>query len=264
MAAERLWKHLKIDSPKTILTVASYCLPQTASFLLNSFPRARLFNCYGPTETTIFCCWTEITKDDIDLANPLSVGHIMPGNRAWLYDGSEVQPAGQVPEGEKSELCISGDHVCVGYWNAPQLEQEKFLSVDGERIYRTGDLVSRRGDKFLYWGRLDDTIKIKGYRVNLGEIEHCIGSLKWVSSCTVVDIHTNEYQAKLVALYIPGKDAPYQSEDEMSSRLKEVCKTELPHYMIPDQFVKTDSWPLTASGKINRNEIRESLARSYS
>jgi acyl-coenzyme A synthetase/AMP-(fatty) acid ligase len=108
---------------------------------------------------------------------------------------------------------------------------------------------------------MDDTIKVKGYRVNLGEIEHCLGSCDWVSSCIVVDIQSDAYQTDLVALYMPRQEESV-NEEEAARFLKDLCTKELPPYMVPKKFIARKRWPLTSSGKIDRKVLKKELASS--
>jgi len=245
---------------KTVITTASYCPPKVATHLLRLFPEANVFNCYGPTETTVYCCWTPIARAPIPLDRPLSIGHPLPECEAYLYDGLRALPAAEVPENIERELCIAGPQVFKEYWKAPELTAQKTLiTEDGKRAYRTGDLVTRQGDRFFYFGRTDDTIKIRGYRVNLGEIELCLNALEFIASCAVLAVPDENEALHLTAVFTAKKPSSIQNPDQLSA-VRARCQNDLPSYMVPERFLAMASLPLNQAGKIDRRELQKWIA----
>lgn len=201
----------------------------------------RLSNIYGPTETTVIA--TENTFGDHKLANQL--GRPLPGYSIHLLDAH-----GQaVPLGAIGEICIGGDSVAQGYLRRPDLSAQKFLNnADGYgRLYRSGDLgrFLPNGDiEFL--GRDDFQVKVRGYRIEIAEVEQVIAALPEVSA---VYIGTQEHQGSLALV------AWYSAQDLSPAQLRQRVETRLPAYMIPAFLVPVQSWPLTLNGKIDRARL---------
>jgi len=253
------WAQYDFNFVKCLISAASYLPPKVALQLLESFPMAHVYNCYGPTETTVYCSWTELNSATIDESKPISIGQILPGHRAYLYDGSRLHLATDLEEDQEMELCVAGPQLFREYWKAPELTKQKILfTANSERVYRTGDLVRRKGDEFFYYGRTDDTIKIRGYRVNLGEIELCLGAVPFVTHCAVVDIPAENYGTDLLAFYTSSDDKGNRSDEEART-LRRRLEAELPSYMIPKQFVRISQFPYNSTGKIDRPALRKQI-----
>jgi D-alanine--poly(phosphoribitol) ligase subunit 1 len=207
----------------------------------------RLINLYGPTEATVdvthyLCPKGEITGE-IPIGKPIS-------NTAMyiLKDGNEL-PAGQV-----GELCIAGTGLARGYLNRVELTHEKFACPfrdRKERVYKTGDLACRCPDgNLLYYGRIDQQVKIRGIRIELGEIESVLNEYPGVESCLVDIKRPSENVVLLVAFYVAAEEIP-------AAALKAHMKKFMPEYMIPNFFQRIGVMPLTVHGKINRSALPE-------
>nr|WP_160167946.1 non-ribosomal peptide synthetase [Caballeronia insecticola] len=201
----------------------------------------RLSNIYGPTEATVLA--TENTFGGRKLANEL--GRPLPGYAIHLLD---AQGRG-VPLGGIGEICIGGPSVARGYLRRPELTAEKFIDdADGcGRIYRSGDLgrFLPNGDiEFL--GRNDFQVKVRGYRVEISEVDHVIAAQPEVNA-VCVGTYAHQGSIALVAWYGASGLAP--------TELRRRLETRLPSYMIPAFLVPVDAWPLNLNGKVDRARL---------
>jgi amino acid adenylation domain-containing protein len=214
----------------------------------------RLLNAYGPTETTV----TSITCDlgqhsDVSSAN-VSIGRPIANTTIFVLDEMR-QP---VPIGVPGELYIGGAGLARGYLNRPELTAEKFISNAFSsnpitRLYRTGDLVRYRADGNIECvGRIDNQIKIRGFRVELGEIEQALRNHPFVADGVVVLQEDNSGNKRLVAYVVALKDSQLDP-----TQLRNFLKTSLPSYMVPAVFEWIEVLPMTPNGKIDRRALPE-------
>jgi amino acid adenylation domain-containing protein len=208
---------------------------------------ARLWNLYGPTETTIWSTAWMVKKDD----EPVLIGRPVANTQCYLLDG-----AGQpVPVGIAGELYIAGDGLASGYLNLPDLTDEKFVPnpfAPGTRMYRTGDLARYRPDGNIEClGRNDFQVKIRGFRIELGEIEAVLEQQKGVAQCAVLAQIGDWADKRLVAYIVPSDTKAVPAVEDLRGALK----VRLPDYMIPSAFVVIESMPLTPNGKIDRKAL---------
>ena len=214
----------------------------------------RLLNTYGPTEATV----TAVVQDcapyvngELPLPVQMPIGEVLPGRQVHVLDGN-LNP---VPMGVVGELYIGGELLARGYVNRPELTAERFIAnpfVEGTRLYRTGDIVrwNERG-QLEYLGRIDDQIKVRGFRVELGEVESQLLQVPGVREAVVVARDTP--QGMQLAGYVSGH--PGQKLD--GSTLRQALKTILPDYMVPSAITVLDRLPLNANGKIDRRALPE-------
>ena len=214
----------------------------------------RLLNTYGPTEATV----TAVVQDcapyvngELPLPVQMPIGEVLPGRQVYVLDGN-LNP---VPMGVAGELYIGGELLARGYVNRPELTAERFIAnpfVEGTRLYRTGDIVrwNERG-QLEYLGRIDDQIKVRGFRVELGEVESQLLQVPGVREAVVVARDTP--QGMQLAGYVSGH--PGQKLD--GSTLRQALKTILPDYMVPSAITVLDRLPLNANGKIDRRALPE-------
>nr|WP_223184577.1 non-ribosomal peptide synthetase [Streptomyces sp. CBMA152] len=202
------------------------------------------WNLYGPTETTVYSTGTLVRPDA-----PITIGRPIANTEVLILD-EQLLP---VAEGEPGELCIAGTGLAKGYVNRPELTAEKFVPhplVAGARLYRTGDLARWNEDGEIdYLGRLDFQVKIRGNRVELGDIEYHLGRHAAVAECVVV-ARGEDAAKQLVAYYRPGAGRTAGAAD-----FKDHLRERLPSYMVPDFYVPIDDIPLTGSGKVDRNAL---------
>lgn len=213
----------------------------------------RLVNTYGPTETTVAVTICDLRADDQELKlNTVPIGRPFANATAYLLDES-LRP---VPIGAPGELYIGGPGVARGYVNRPDLTAEKFIldpfgNDRGARLYKTGDLVRYRPDGNIeFLGRVDNQIKIRGFRVELEEIELALRSQSGVSDCVVVLHEESDGDKRLFAYVVAAAGC-----ELAISELRHYLRTKLPSYMVPAWFEIIDALPLLPSGKINRRAL---------
>jgi amino acid adenylation domain-containing protein len=231
----------------TVLVGGEKLSTHHCNLVRRAYPGIVLKNGYGPTENTTFTtCYTleEDADGDIPIGAPIS------NTTVHILD-EQLEP---VDIGVSGELYTGGDGLARGYLNAPALTAEKFvphrLAAAGGRLYRTGDLARWRADgQIEFIGRADDEIKIRGYRVELAEIEHQLIAAREIKNAVVI--------AKMAADGLPRLAAYYTTDDVSvaSGRLHDHLAQVLPEYMIPTQFIRLDALPLTAHGKLDRRAL---------
>lgn len=209
----------------------------------------RLVNAYGPTEDTIYSTYAEIRAG----AAP-TIGRPLPGTRAYVLD-DELRPAAV---GKAGELCLAGVGVSRGYRGRADLTRERFVDwnrPDGvaERVYRTGDLARWGPDGALrHLGRIDNQVKIRGVRIEPGEIEDGLLRHPDVRQAAAVARADRERGSELVAYFV-AKNGQRPSAQELRKHLRAI----LPEAMVPATFVPVDEMPLTPNGKLDRTRLPE-------
>ena len=164
-----------------------------------------------------------------------------------------------VPPGCPGELYIAGTGLARGYHDRPALTAERFVAdpfgSPGGRMYRTGDLVRQRPDGLIdFLGRTDDQVKIRGYRIELGEVEGALARAPGVGASLVVAREDAPGDKRLVAYVVPPPGS-VADPDRSAAALREALRATLPDFMVPAAFVFLDAFPLTPSGKIDRNAL---------
>ena len=236
---------------KTLLLGGEALPPSLIRQLRQAF-RGEMYNLYGPTETTIWSTTFQITGD----SDSIPIGTPIANTQVYVMD-SERQP---VAAGEAGDLYIGGDGVVRGYWHRPDLTADKFLSDPfrpGHRMYRTGDIARFLPDGNLeFLGRADFQVKLRGFRIETGEIEAALENQAGVGQAVVVVREFKPEDKRLVA-YVVAKP---ETELETAS-LRAALAATLPEYMVPSSFVFVHALPLTANGKIDRNALPNPFAR---
>ncbi|MFC8663705.1 amino acid adenylation domain-containing protein [Streptomyces sp. NPDC057199] len=220
---------------------------------------ASLTNIYGPSECTIYCtAWVLPRDPDLDT---VLIGPAIQDTELWILD----EKGAPVAEGETGELYIGGAGVALGYLNRPELTAERFLGAErfpnapavspDSRFYRSGDLVrARPGGVLEFLGRADRQVKIRGIRIEPGEIEETAKRCTGVRQAAVV-AHGSGAEKRLAAFVVPEKGV---AADSLPSSVREALRTWLPPYMVPSAIEVTDELPLTPNGKLDRRllEVR--------
>ena len=219
----------------------------------------RVLNHYGPTETTVGVLTHEVTAESLASAQALGaqtvpLGRPLANTHAYVVDADENEQ----PVGIPGELWIGGAGVTQGYLNRPALTAERFTTFHGLRVYRTGDRVRRLPDGTLeFLGRADDQVKVRGYRVELGEIEQALRGHPGVEHAAVILRQDSDAEPALVA-YAVAKQAGYavsHGDRPTSEKLREWVAAQLPEYMVPSAVVLLEQLPLTANGKLDRGAL---------
>ncbi|GAA4474371.1 non-ribosomal peptide synthetase [Rhodococcus olei] len=215
-------------------------------------PGRRILNTYGPTEATVTATWCELVP-----GRPVTIGVPLPTYSCVILD----EDRHVVPDGEVGELCIGGPGVARGYVGRPDLTADRFLDVPDSgitgRIYRTGDLARwTEWGEIEYLGRADSEVKIRGHRVDLGEIESVLLVDDAVASAVVslVTVADVEQLASWVVL-MPGAEAGPDAVAALLTRLHSEIGRRLPDYMVPTFLDVVDELPMMPSGKVDRPRL---------
>ncbi|MDB6442647.1 amino acid adenylation domain-containing protein [Pseudomonas sp. 21TX0197] len=238
--------------PRRIL-LGGEAVPSELWTQLAAEAEVRVLNVYGPTECTV-----DTTSAWLDSHSTPSLGQPLPNTQVHVLD----RHGRRVPVGVAGEIHIGGHGVARGYWQRAALTDERFLSDPftaqaGGRLYRTGDLGRWEEDGSLsYLGRTDFQVKIHGHRIELGEIESQLLALPGVQQAVVVGRNDRHGVTRLVA-YLQGTAPPTPSQ------ARAALAERLPDYMLPGLYVRLDSLPLTANGKLDRNALPEPDAQAY-
>ena len=255
--------------------------PRWFKAVLDAAGPRHLFNAYGPTESTTFATWHEVSG--VAEGEPsLPIGHPIDNTRCHVLD-ARLEP---VPVGVLGELYIGGDGLARGYLNRPELTAIKFVpdpfgSRPGARLYRTGDLVRRRRDGAIeFVRRTDDQVKVRGFRIELGEIETAAKQHPAVQEAAAL-VQEEERGEKRLVLYMTVGDAlsPRTSDDldlaaaggepepasapadrdpgahRIEPALRAHLTHRLPEYMVPSAIVVMKSMPVTQNGKLDRQAL---------
>ncbi|MGP7735643.1 amino acid adenylation domain-containing protein [Oceanimonas smirnovii] len=217
---------------------------------------ARLFNLYGPTEAAVDVSWWEASRSDTSISVP--IGFPVWNTQLYVLD-AELRPQ---PPGVAGDLYLGGVQLARGYLGQPALTNERFIAnpfTPGERLYHSGDVARFRRDGAVeYLGRSDDQIKLRGLRIELGDITHALSTAPGVARGEVLLRH-DDGNPRLVA-YMQAKDNAEPDEEALRLHLA----GRLPDYMVPSAFVWLEHWPLSANGKLDRKALPAPKADSGS
>ncbi len=231
---------------KTIILGGEVC-PNELVDEIQQYAKAKIYNIYGPAETTVWSTNKEIVNTDITIGSPIA------NTQIYILDKNNKP----LPIGVAGELCIAGAGVGKGYLNRPELTAEKFVpnpfatpeNHHGKIMYHTGDLACWRADGEIdYLGRIDTQVKIRGLRIELGEIENVMSAFGGIQLAAVADRRDENNRQYLVGYYTAQKEI---DEKELRSHLS----SKLPKYMVPNYFMRLDAMPMTASGKTDRKNL---------
>ena len=210
----------------------------------------RVINGYGPTEFTV--CSSYYTLEEDEKHDNIPIGRPVPNSISAVVD----KDGRLVPQGTVGELCLIGRQMSRGYWKQEELTKERFVDcsfLSDQKMYRTGDLVRWNEECLLeYIGRIDNQIKLHGYRIEPEEIENKISNYPGVISTAVV-VHKQGNVEFLVAFYTSegNKELP---------DIQQKLMAELPSYMVPSQLIKIDQMPKTSNGKIDTRQLKEQVS----
>ncbi|MGK5628825.1 amino acid adenylation domain-containing protein [Streptomyces sp. URMC 123] len=231
---------------RTVVVGGEALAARPAREVLRAFPWLELINGYGPTETTTFATVHRVTDADCDAPPP--IGRPVAGATAHVFDA-----AGEpVPAGAIGELWVGGSRLARGYMGLPETTAERFVDHPAHgRLYRTGDLVSARADGTLdFHGRCDDQVKVRGFRIEPGEVEHALRGQPEVADAAVAVRRPAPDDARLAAFVVPAP-GPLPRPETLRARLAET----LPPHLVPDEWTVVDRLPLTPAGKVDRRAL---------
>ncbi|WP_344425976.1 amino acid adenylation domain-containing protein, partial [Amycolatopsis minnesotensis] len=242
-------------TPKVLL-VGGEAIDEELWQTLRALPATHVYNLYGPTECTVETVLCRLDESDVPV-----IGRPMWNTRALVLDDA-LRPA---PIGVGGELYLAGAQISRGYLNQRLLTAERFVadpfSTKGERLYRTGDLARwRAGGTLEYLGRADQQVKVRGFRVELGEIERVLAKHTGSGQVAAV-LREDRAGSPQVVAYVAGTSLT-------AEELRATLALELPAYLLPSMFVVLETLPLTDNGKIDRAalpvpEISAELAEAY-
>lgn len=209
--------------------------------------RLKIYNSYGPTESTVCITYYEVKGDEL----LVPIGKPIANRKVYIMDQSQQL----VPFGQVGELCVAGAGIALGYLNKEELTQQKFIlnPYDSEEvIYRTGDLVkwTAEGD-LIFLGRVDRQVKVRGYRVELEEVEKRILNLTGIQETVVTGLINKNNEKYLCAYYV--------GEEINDLTFKRELKIHLPDFMVPVHFIKLNNLPITSHGKLDLAALPEPI-----
>ena len=213
-------------------------------------PHAVLLNLYGSSEVAADVTYCEVLRENDSTAVP--IGRPIVNTQIYVLN-SDLQP---IPLGVAGELYVGGAGLSRGYHNRPELTAERFVpspfgTVAGARLYRTGDLARYRPDGVIeYLGRTDHQVKLRGFRIELGEIEAVLNDHDAVQEAVVLVREDSPGDPRLVAYVVTNEPSA-----EVINQLRSYVKAKVPDYMVPAAFVQLDEFPLTGSGKVDRQAL---------
>ena len=244
------FSQIDMSSLTQMILTAEACpknLLETAYKYCNS---VELYDFYGPTETTIYCTYYKLNRNayNKELNGIISIGKPLKNCIGLILD----ETGRELPNGEKGELCIAGTQVTQGYWKNDEKNASSFFEKEYnghiQRFYHTGDLCYKDQDgDIMYSGRMDNQVKIQGYRVELGEIEY---HAREAVGRNVVCIANDENGINVLYLFVEGSVIDTRP-------LVDYMKSKMPHYMIPTHIRFLDKFPLNNSDKIDRPRIKK-------
>ena len=244
---------------RNVLFGGEECDPAVVERALECGPPERLVHVYGPTETTTFASWYQIAPNRSH-AGRIPIGRPIANTQIYILD-PHLNPT---PIGVVGELWIGGDGVASGYLNRPELTAERFAPspfVSGQRLYRTGDLGRFLPDGDIeFIGRQDYQVKMRGFRIEPGEIEAVLREHLSVAGATVV-VREDIARSKQLVAYVVSREPEAPPK---GAELREFLRSKLPDYMVPAAFVVLEKLPLTPNGKIDRTALPRPVLKEES
>ncbi|MFB8167463.1 amino acid adenylation domain-containing protein [Kitasatospora purpeofusca] len=217
-------------------------------------PAPVMVNMYGITETTVHATHLVLSPEQLAGGAASPIGRPLPHLAIELRD-DELRP---VADGEVGEMWVAGSGVADGYLNRPELTAERFRTLDGRRMYRTGDLARRLPDGGLaYLGRNDQQVKLRGHRVELGEVEAGLRAAPQVRDAAALVVRDDAGNELLTALVVPAGPG----EPDLAA-LRRFARATMPAQLVPNRFHPVAELPLTSSGKLDRKALAELAPRA--
>lgn len=223
----------------------------TAEKLHQRFPKARVVNTFGPTESTVAFSAVTITEEMIEKAERLPIGYVKADSPTFiLNEAGEILPAG-----EQGEIIVTGPAVSKGYINNPEKTAQSFFELTGQKAYHTGDVGMLDETGMLhYGGRMDFQIKLNGYRIELEEVAHILNLSQFVAAAVAVPRYNDQHKVHQLLAYVvlkPGVKAQFEKDLHITKAIKAELENDMMAYMMPSRFIYRDSLPITPNGKID-------------
>jgi amino acid adenylation domain-containing protein len=239
-------------SVRDVLTGGEIASPAWMRDVLRAGGPQRLLNMYGPTENTTYTTWHQVVEIE-DATRSIPIGRPVSNTQTYILD-RWLNP---LPVGIPGELYIGGDGLALGYLERPALTAERFIpdpfGEPGQRLYRTGDLAKVLPDGSIeFLGRIDQQVKLRGFRVELGEIESALIEHPAVQQAVVL-LRESPSGEKFLAAYLVSRPEQIASPAE----LRDFLRLRLPDFMLPSAFVFMTALPLTSNGKVDRRALPE-------
>lgn len=223
-----------------------------AILIAKAAPNAKLENIYGPTEATVACTYFEFNKDTKELpeySGSMPIGKAYDGMKVELYD----ENLNLTTDESTGQIVLSGKQLTNGYVNNPEQTKEKFIMIDNKLHYLTGDLGRIVNGEIVFLGRNDAQVQIRGYRVEIFEIENTISKIDEIISNAVIPTPVGATTYENLTAFINIKN------NIDVDKIKSILSQSLPDYMVPNNYIILDNMPLNTNGKIDRNQLKKLL-----
>jgi amino acid adenylation domain-containing protein len=249
------WRMMLVSGWDSKLPLKVYCGGEAfpKDLVTQLLPKCEeIWNLYGPTETTIYSTIKQITDDE-----DITIGKPVANTQIYILD----EALNNLTDGSIGEIYIGGDGVAVGYLNRAELSAERFVkdifsTVEGARMYRTGDLGKIRQDgEIVCLGRIDHQVKVRGYRIELEEIEQNLLKEDNIKQAVVIAREDTPGMPRLVAYVIINEQKEGADLKTQFDVWQKGLLATLPEYMVPDDFVVMGMIPITPNGKIDRKAL---------
>ena len=236
----------EFDQIRGVMVGGDAVSPELLEQLRAALPQAQLYVGYGPTEASIMCAAYAVPKTGVEQR---MLGYPLANTQLRLYDAwQQLAPVGVV-----GEVYIGGASVSRGYWQSEELTRAKYVELEGERWYRSGDLGRRLSDgSIAFVGRADGQVKVRGYRIEVGEVEAALESAAGVKGAAVALKPDARGEGRLVGYVVLEEGAEFNQGE-----LRRVVAERLPEYMVPVVLVQLEALPLTPLAKVDRKALPE-------
>ncbi len=238
---------IPVDKLRTLDTIISAGEKLTLEIARKWKDKVNLINAYGPTESTVGVTCYKVEKISEDWGS-VPIGRAINNVEVYILDDN----LNLVPQGVTGEICIGGDGLARGYWNKPELTAEKFVpnKYGKGKLYKTGDLGKFTKEGAIeYVGRKDEQVKLRGFRLELGEIEENLRGIENIDDAAVVVKNKGTENAKIIAFVVSKNNVEPEN-------IKKALKNKLPEYMIPALIETLDKLPLTPNGKVDKRYLQ--------
>ena len=250
--ADRRFDAGRLSRVKRFILCGEALPPSIVTELFARFPQAEVWNMYGPTEATVVTTSVRIDRAMLARYSSLPIGFAKTRTRIDICDPS----GGALPDGERGEIVIIGPNVSPGYLNRPDADERAFYRVDGMRAYRTGDAGHIEDGMVFFDGRLDDQIKLHGFRIEPGDVESHLTALPEVQHAIVLPV-TRDGRVESLQAFVVLTDRPDASPFEISNALRMKLAERIPAHMLPSRFRLLETFPMTLNGKVDRRKLAD-------